>query len=66
MNEPITIDAGRASVLYAALDIAVEATRKQLTFKKQDSFRNDALKMMLGVYEAEKAKLAAAFPELKP
>jgi hypothetical protein len=57
-------DQATPAVLYSALSIAIDATQKQLSFKKQDLFRNHALKLQLGQFEAERARLAMEFPYL--
>lgn len=54
----------QAALLYTALGIAVDETRRQLEFKRPDVFRSAALKSMLAQFEAERARLATAFPML--
>lgn len=56
------IDAARAVVLYSALGHAVEHVEKQLKFKVEDKMRTSALKTIKAQYEAERARIAAAFP----
>lgn len=65
MSEPLTIDAGRAAILYSALSIAIINTRMQLKLKSADAYRG-AIEIQLSAYEGERSALARSFPELNP
>ena len=64
MSESLTIDGGRAALLYSALSTALIVTRKQLELKSSEPFKA-AIEMQIAAYEGEKATLSRAFPELK-
>ena len=62
-TESLTIDAGRAAILYSALSTAIITTRLQLDLKSAQHYRG-AIEMQLSAYEGEKAALARSFPTL--
>lgn len=64
MSDTIQINGHRAAILYAALEQATEVTRAQLKLKSAAPYRA-AIGIQIADYEAEKALLAEAFPELK-
>jgi hypothetical protein len=61
--DTLTIDAGRAAILYSALATAVVVTRARLDLKSAEPYRV-AIEMQLSAYEGEKAALARSFPTL--
>ena len=63
VNSPVTISGSQAAILHSALTLAVESTRDSLKLKSSERFAA-SIKGQLAAYEAEKARLAASFPEL--
>lgn len=60
-NSPVTINALQAAVLSSALETAIDVTKEQMQLKGSAPYRA-ALRIQLAGYEAEKQRLAAAFP----
>lgn len=60
-NASVAVNAQQAAVLYAALEQAIDVTKEQLKLKGAAPYRA-ALNIQLAGYEAEKQRLAAAFP----
>ena len=63
MNDTLTIDAGRAAIIYSALSTAIIVTQAQMKLKSSEQYRG-AIELQLSAYEGEKAALARSFPTL--
>lgn len=65
MTNTVTIDSHQASILHFALTAAIERTTDQIKLKSSQPFA-DAIALQISAYRAEREKLEAAFPRLKP
>lgn len=65
MTNTVTIDSHQASILHFALSAAIDLTTAQLKLKSSLPFA-DAIALQISAYRAEREKLEAVFPRLKP
>ena len=61
-TDSITIDGAQAAIIFSALTVALLIVRKQL--EHSASKYHAAIGLQISSYETEKARLAAAFPEV--